>query len=48
MYNRLHLDFALESQEERNQFLQEYLERPEFIAKPPTESELETMGNYLL
>ena len=48
MYNRLHLDFALESQEERNQFLQQYLEQPQFRAKPPTESELETMGNYLL
>ena len=29
-------------------FLQEYLQRPEFINRPPTEDELETMGNYIL
>jgi hypothetical protein len=46
--NRLHLDFSLSTNEERAAFLNEYLQRPEFTKKPPTEDELETMGNYLL
>jgi len=46
--NRLRLDFSLDTQEERNHFLMQYLESPQFQSKPPTESELETMGNYLL
>lgn len=46
--NRLRLDFSLSTNEERAAFLQEYLLRPEFTKKPPTEDELETMGNYLL
>lgn len=46
--NRLQLDFKLVTTEERTNFLNEYLQRPEFIKKPPTEDELETMGNYLL
>lgn len=46
--NRLHLDFSLVTNEERAQFLDTYLQRPEFISHPPTDEELETMGNYLL
>lgn len=46
--NRLHLDFKLNTTEERNAFLQQYLLRPEFTERPPTEDELETMANYLL
>ena len=46
--NRLHLDFSLSTNEERSEFLNNYLQSPEFIGRPPTEEELETMGNYLL
>lgn len=46
--NRLHLDFSLTTNEERAAFLDEYLSRPEFLKKPPTPDELETMGNYVL
>ena len=46
--NRLQLDFKLVTTDERAEFLNNYLLRPEFIKKPPTEEELETMGNYLL
>ena len=46
--NRLHLDFKLTTTEERNAFLQQYLTRPEFVSRPPTNDELETMANYLL
>lgn len=46
--NRLHLDFSLQYRDERSAFLDIYLKRPEFQDRPPTEEELETMGNYLL
>ena len=46
--NRLHLDFKLVTSEERTNFLNEYLQRPEFLNRPPTDEELETMSNYLL
>lgn len=46
--NRLQLDFKLTTTDERADFLNEYLQRPEFVKRPPTEEELETMGNYLL
>jgi hypothetical protein len=46
--NRLHLDFSLTTNEERVNFLNEYLSRPEFVKRPPTDEELETMGNYVL
>ena len=46
--NRLHLDFSLSTNQERANFLNTYLQGPEFIKRPPTEDELETMGNYLL
>lgn len=48
MANRLHLNFQIDSTDERTSFLKEYLKREEFIKKPPSEEELETMGNYIL
>lgn len=46
--NRLQLDFKLVTTDERAAFLNEYLQQPQFVKRPPTEDELETMGNYLL
>lgn len=46
--NRLHLDFHLNSSQERNQFVTQYLQRDEFRIKPPTADELETISNYIL
>lgn len=46
--NRLQLNFKLNTTDERVAFLDEYLQRPEFITRPPTEDELETMANYVL
>ena len=46
--NRLQLDFKLVTTDERAEFLNNYLQQPQFKTKPPTEDELETMGNYLL
>lgn len=46
--NRLHLDFKLTTTDERNAFVHEYLAKEPFITRPPTEEELETIGNYLL
>lgn len=48
MTNRLHLDFSLVTTEERNAFIHEYLASDQFTKRPPTEEELETIGNYLL
>ena len=48
MANRLHLDFSIEKQTDRASFLDAYLQQPEFIKKPPTPDELETMANYVL
>lgn len=48
MTNRLNLDFSLTTNEDRAAFLEEYLQRPEFVKRPPTSEELETMSNYLL
>ena len=46
--NRLRLDFSLSTTDERADFLHKYLAEPQFITRPPTSEELETMGNYLL
>ena len=46
--NRLQLDFKLVTTEERAAFLEQYLRQPQFTTRPPTEDELETMGNYVL
>ena len=43
--NRLQLDFKLVTTDERAAFLEEYLQQPQFVKKPPTPDELETMGN---
>ena len=48
MANRLNLNFGLETNKERSEFLANYLERPEFQKRPPSEEELETMSNYIL
>lgn len=48
MANRLNLNFNLETNLERAEFLNKYLTRPEFQTRPPTEDELEMMGNYVL
>lgn len=48
MANRLKLDFSLNTNEERRDFLENYLAQEQFIQRPPTADELETMGNYLL
>lgn len=46
--NRLKLDFSLNYQDERQEFLNQYLTNPEFTKHPPNAEELETMANYLL
>lgn len=48
MKNRLHLDFALNTSEERTNFVTQYLAQPQFTAYPPTQNELETIANYIL
>lgn len=48
MRNRLDLNFKLETQEERTQYVQVYLQEPCFRTNPPTPDELETIGNYIL
>lgn len=48
MKNRLSLDFTLNEIDERQQFIQSYLEQDEFKKKPPTNDELEKIANYLL
>lgn len=46
--NRLHLDFSINGATDRKNFVDEYVQRPEFITKPLTEDELETIANYIL
>ena len=48
MTNRLKLDFSLVTNEQRRDFLDNYLAQEQFIKYPPTEDELEMMANYLL
>lgn len=48
MTNRLHLDFSLNTNQERKEFLDAYLRTEQFTKRPPTAEELETMANYLL
>ena len=48
MANRLHLDFQINGTQERKEFVDEYVQRPEFILKPLSEDELETIANYIL
>jgi hypothetical protein len=46
--NRLHLDFSISGTQERKDFVDEYVQRPEFIRAPLSEDELETIANYIL
>lgn len=46
--NRLNLNFNLTYIDERRDFVEEYLTKPQFDSKPPTQSELETIANYIL
>lgn len=46
--NRLKLDFSLNSNIERKNFLTTYLESPQFKSDPLTPEELETCANYVL
>ena len=46
--NRLHLDFSISGTSERKDFVDHYVQRPEFLHKPLTEDELETIANYIL
>ena len=46
--NRLHLDFTLNGTDERRNFVDQYVQRPEFARFPLTEDELETIANYIL
>lgn len=46
--NRLHLDFTISGTNERKDFVDHYVQRPEFITKPLSEDELETIANYIL
>lgn len=48
MANRLHLDFTINSTNERKEFVDTYIKRQEFQNKPLTEEELETIANYIL
>ena len=43
--NRLNLNFQLESAVDRNEYVNEYLQKIDFI---PTADELETISNYIL
>lgn len=45
---RLRLDFSLQTNAERADFLNTYLQSDIFKQRPPTDEELEMMGNYLL
>ena len=46
--NRLHLDFSISGTSDRKDFVDHYVQRPEFLHKPLTEDELETIANYIL
>ena len=48
MANRLHLDFSIPGTHDRKAFVDEYVQRPEFIRAPLTDDELETIANYIL
>ena len=46
--NRLKLDFSLQTNTERKEFLEQYLQTDMFKQRPPNEDELATMADYLL
>lgn len=48
MANRLHLDFSIQSTDGRRDFVNEYVQQPQFQRIPLTSDELETIANYIL
>ena len=46
--NRLQLDFSLEQINDRKDFVNIYVQEDQFKKKPLTETELETIANYIL
>ena len=48
MANRLKLDFSINGTNDRRNFVETYVQRPEFQRSPLTEDELETIANYIL
>lgn len=46
--NRLQLNFSLEYMDERQKFVNEYIEEEQFKKNPLTEIEIETIANYIL
>ena len=48
MANRLKLDFSINGTNDRRNFVETYVQRPEFVRSPLTEDELETIANYIL
>lgn len=48
MKNRLDLNWQLNSTEERVEFVNNYVSLPQFLSKPLTPDELDTIGNYIL
>ena len=46
--NRLQLNFQIETSIERKNFIEQYLQSKTFEKFPPTQDELEMMGNYIL
>ena len=46
--NRLHLDFSINDTQGRRDFVNEYVQSPQFQKNPLNESELETIANYIL
>ena len=46
--NRLKLDFSIQTTDGRRDFVNEYVQLPQFQKNPLNESELETIANYIL
>ena len=47
-FNRLKLDFSLEFIDERTNFINDYINQPQFKDKPLSKEEAETISNYML
>ena len=48
MANRLHLDFSINDTQGRRDFVDQYVQSPQFQKIPLNENELETIANYIL
>lgn len=48
MANRLHLDFSINDTQGRRDFVDQYVQSPQFQKVPLNENELETIANYIL